>query len=146
MDYVIRAMEIEDYQDVLALWDASEGVGLSSADAEQSIEIFLERNPGLSRVAHRREQLVGAVLCGHDGRRGYIHHLAVSRLCRREGIGSALVGRCLDGLRQIGIQKCHIFVFAVNSEAMVFWDRMGWTKREELTVMSMSIPEESGHA
>ena len=146
MDYVIRAMEIEDYEDVLALWEASEGVGLSGADTERSIAIFLERNPCLSHVAHRHGQLVGAVLCGHDGRRGYIHHLAVSKVCRREGIGSALVARCLGGLQQIGIQKCHIFVFQANPEAMAFWDRMGWTKREELAVMSMTIPEESGHA
>ena len=146
MDHAIRAMEIEDYEHVLALWEASEGVGLSSADTERSIAVFLERNPGLSQVAHRQGQLVGAVLCGHDGRRGFIHHLAVSKVCRREGIGSALVARCLDGLQECGIQKCHIFVFAANSEAMVFWDRMGWAKREELAVMSMSIPEKSGRA
>ena len=146
MDYVIRAMEIEDYEDVLALWESSEGVGLSSADAKRSIAVFLERNPGLSHIAHRGEQLVGAVLCGHDGRRGYIHHLAVSRPCRGQGIGRELVARCLDGLQRIGIQKCHIFVFQANPEAAAFWDRMGWTKREELAVMSMRIPEESGQA
>jgi ribosomal protein S18 acetylase RimI-like enzyme len=140
MDYVIRAMEIGDYDHVHRLWKASEGVGLSSADTERSIAVFLERNPGLSHVAHHQGQLIGAILCGHDGRRGYIHHLAVSMACRKEGVGRALVAHCLDRLEQIGIQKCHIFVFAANTEAKVFWDRMGWIMRGELTVMSMSIP------
>ncbi|MFQ5903472.1 MAG: GNAT family N-acetyltransferase [Candidatus Binatia bacterium] len=79
MGIVIREMALQDYDEVLALWQTSEGVGLSDADLEEGVARFLDRNPGLSFVALDGEHLVGAVLCGHDGRRGYIHHLVVSK-------------------------------------------------------------------
>ena len=136
MSVVIREMTIEDYDAVLALWQVSEGVGLSDADSEESIGLYLDRNPGLSFVAHGGKHLVGAVLCGHDARRGYIHHLAVSKPHRRQGLGRALVERCLTALRQDGIDKCHIFVFADNQDTIAFWKSIGWTQRVELVVMS----------
>jgi len=74
--------------------------------------------------------------CGHDGRRGYIHHLAVSKPYRCQGVGRALAGQCLSALRAAGIHKCHLFVFDDNQEAIAFWKKMGWTQRIELTVMS----------
>ncbi len=136
MSIVIREMTIQDYDQVLTLWQASEGVGLSDADSEESIACYLERNPDISFVAHDGEHLVGAVLCGHDGRRGYIHHLAVSQSHRRQGLGRALVERCLSALRRDGIDKCHIFVFADNRDTIAFWKSIGWTQRVELIVMS----------
>jgi len=143
MNCRIGPMTIDDYDEVLALWKACEGIGLSSADSRESIAVFLNRNPGLSCVARRDGQLVGAVLCGHDGRRGYIHHLAVNESCRREGVGRDLVAACLRGLQRIGVQKCHVFVFADNSDAIVFWRGIGWTRRDELTMMSRSIPDQA---
>lgn len=136
MSVVIREMTIHDYEEVLSLWQASEGVGLSDTDSEQSIAGYLERNPGLSFVARDGEHLVGAVLCGHDGRRGYIHHLAVSKSRRRQGLGRALVERCLSALRRDGIDKCHLFVFAANRDTIAFWRSIGWTQRVELIMMS----------
>jgi ribosomal protein S18 acetylase RimI-like enzyme len=133
---VIREMTIGDYEEVLALWRASVGVGLSDADLEESIASYLHRNPGLSFVAHDGEQLVGGVLCGHDGRRGYIHHLAVSESHRRRGLGRALVERCLSALGRAEIDKCHIFVFAANRDTIAFWKSIGWTQRVELIMMS----------
>ena len=135
-------MSIQDYDGVLALWQASDGVGLSDADSEESMGRFLDRNPGLSLVALEGGEIVGAVLCGHDGRRGYVHHLAVSELHRRKGVGRALVKRCLSALRTVGIHKCHIFVFAENQDAIAFWQRVGWTERVELTMMSRYITDE----
>jgi len=139
MSIVIREMAIEDYDEVLALWQTSEGVGLSDADSEEGLARFLDRNPGLSFVACDGEHLVGAVLCGHDGRRGYIHHLAVSKPHRRKGLGRALVGRCLSALRRDGIGKCHIFVFGDNNDTIAFWKSIGWTQRVELMMMSQYI-------
>lgn len=139
---MIREMSIQDYDGVLALWQASDGVGLSDADSEESMGRFLDRNPGLSLVALEGGEIVGAVLCGHDGRRGYVHHLAVSELHRRKGVGRALVKRCLSALRTVGIHKCHIFVFAENQDAIAFWQRVGWTERVELTMMSRYITDE----
>lgn len=104
--------------------------------SEEGVARFLDCNPGLSFVAREGGQLVGAVLCGHDGRRGYIHHLAVSKPYRCQGVGRALAGQCLSALRAAGIHKCHLFVFDDNQEAIAFWKKMGWTQRIELTVMS----------
>ena len=133
---VIREMTIRDYDQVVGLWQSSEGVGLSDADSREGVARFLERNPGLSFVARDGQHLVGVVLCGHDGRRGYIHHLAVSKSHRRQGLGRALVERCLSALRRDGIDKCHLFVFAANGDAITFWKNVGWTERVELIMMS----------
>ncbi|HIC90022.1 MAG TPA: GNAT family N-acetyltransferase, partial [Anaerolineae bacterium] len=102
----------------------------------------LDRNPGFSFVARDGRLLVGAILCGHDGRRGYIHHLAVYRRHRHKGIGRELVERSLHALKRVGIRKCHIFVFSDNQEAIAFWKHIGWTERIELTMMSQRIVDE----
>jgi ribosomal protein S18 acetylase RimI-like enzyme len=136
MEVAIRTMEIGHYPAVLDLWQATEGVGLSSADNPEAIAQFLDRNPGLSAVAVEGQRVVGAVLCGHDGRRGYIHHLAVHPAYRRGGLGRALVRHCLQQLRLAGIAKCHLFVFASNDSGRAFWRATGWTERQELIMMS----------
>ncbi|MFQ5400508.1 MAG: GNAT family N-acetyltransferase [Anaerolineae bacterium] len=132
----ITEMSAGEYNEVHTLWQVAEGVGLSRSDTKESVARFLERNPGLSFVAHDGGRTVGAVLCGHDGRRGYIHHLAVHPRYRRRGIGRALVERCLLALRQAGIDKCHLFVFNSNQEAIAFWKSIGWQHRIELSMMS----------
>lgn len=129
-------MTIGDYLQVYALWGKTEGVGLSDADARENIEQFLDRNRGTSFVAYDNERLVGAVLCGNDGRRGYIHHLAVAKTHRRNGIGGRLVGECLKKLGEINIHKCHLFVFVDNRGAIEFWEKIGWEQRGELLLMS----------
>jgi ribosomal protein S18 acetylase RimI-like enzyme len=136
MSTIIREMMVGELREVKDLWDASHGVGLSAADSETAIARFLQRNPGLSFVALNRDNIVGAVLCGHDGRRGYLHHLAVVTTHRRRGIGRRLVTRTLESLRAVGIDKCHLFVFTENESAINFWDKIGWTHREELAMMS----------
>ncbi|MBN2004426.1 MAG: GNAT family N-acetyltransferase, partial [Anaerolineae bacterium] len=90
-----RTLTLSDYNAVLALWQSSEGVGLSDADSREAIGRYLARNPGLSFTAWDGDELTGAVLCGHDGRRGYVHHLAVKPAHRRQGLGKALAARCL---------------------------------------------------
>ena len=135
----IRAMTIADYDDALALWQAIEGLGLSAADSREAITRYLARNPGLSFVAHADTgELVGAVLCGHDGRRGYLHHLAVRPDCRGHGLGRDLAGHCLAALRAEGIDKCHLFVKRSNTAGQAFWQQTGWTERS-LVLMSKDI-------
>lgn len=141
MNFVIREMTIRDYDKVIALWESSEGVGLSDADSKEGIVGFLDRNHGLSVVALDGENLVGAILCGHDGRRGYIHHLAVAVSHRRNGIGQALVDQCITKLKSIGIGKLHIFVFTENQDAIAFWEKIGWKQRIELTMLSQSTKD-----
>ena len=135
----ITEMSVEDYDEVMALWQRTEGIGLSDADARENIERYLARNRGLSFTAREGGHLVGAVLCGHDGRRGYLHHLAVVAPHRGQGVGKALVDRALGALRAIGIRKCHLFILADNVVALTFWKRIGWMERTDLKVMSKSM-------
>ncbi len=139
MGVEIREMTIRDYEPVYALWSKSEGIGLSDADSKEGIKRFLARNPGFSFVAVDSGQIVGAALCGHDGRRGYIHHLSTSQSHRRQGIGRSLVGRCMYALMRIGIGKCHLFVFGDNQGAIDFWEQVGYAQRVELVMMSQQI-------
>lgn len=136
MSAALRPMTIADYEDAFALWKETEGIGLSAADERPAIARYLARNPGLSLVATESGQMVGTVLCGHDGRRGYIHHLAVAREWRGRGVGRDLVGRCVEALAAEGIAKCHIFVYARNTDGQGFWRATGWTMRDDLSVMS----------
>lgn len=132
-------MRIEDYDEVLALWRATENVGLSGADSRQGIERFLAANPGLSFTARSDGKLVGALLGSTDGRRGYLHHLAVRLQFRRLGLGRALVERSLQALAARGIQKCHIFVFGGNQEGFRFWEEVGFRRRTDIVIMSKEL-------
>jgi len=136
----VREITISDYQAVLSLWRGCQGIGLhSDVDCEYGIGLYLARNPGLSFVATERGRIVGAVLCGQDGRRGYLHHLAVAENYRRCGIGTALVDNVLGQLRQKGISKCNGFVLEGNIDALAFWQSIGWAERDDLKVVSKNI-------
>ena len=139
MGFEIYEMNIEDYDKIYQLWEMSDNIGLSKADSLFGITKFLERNPGMSYVAWDGDTMVGVALCGHDGRRGYIHHLMVRPDYRRHGIGRSLVGRCMYALTRIGIQKCHLFIYEDNEEGASFWESLGWTQRVELTMMSQYL-------
>ncbi len=136
MAIVYRGMTSDDYQPVYDLWTKTEGIGLSQADSPEGIAQFLARNPDLSYVAVADEQIVGAAMCGHDGRRGYLHHVAVAANYRRQGIGAALADHCLSALAAIRIDKCHLFVKADNVEGHAFWQRVAWIGRDDIRMMS----------
>lgn len=140
----LRKFTIDDYDEVFALWRASEGIGLGASDTRESIAAFLDRNPGLCLTARDGGVLAGAVLCGHDGRRGYLHHLAVSVAYRRRGVGRLLVKQCIQALATLGISRCHIFVFQANESARAFWEREGWWVRDDLWLMSREVSGETG--
>lgn len=133
---MIREMEIEDYNEVISLWKKTEGIGLSKADERENIEFFLNRNRGLSYVFIINNKIIGTVLCGHDGRRGYIHHLVVDNIYRSNKIGSKLISASLEKLKEIGIGKCHLFVFNKNELGQKFWNGTGWSLREDLLIFS----------
>lgn len=136
MSIVVRHFAIDDHARVLALWTQCPGVGISDADTRENIAAYLHRNPGMSFVAEAEDTLVAAVLCGHDGRRGYLNHLAVLPSFRRRGIGRILVDRCLEALHRAGIAKCHLFVFPENETGLGFWQEMGWIRRTDLCIVS----------
>jgi len=134
IDY--RPFTMQDFDDAYALWKRTEGMGLSCSDGPTAIERFLVRNPGLSFVASLEGRLVGTLIAGHDGRRGYLYHLAVGEDVRGQGIGRELVSRVLAELKAQGIDKAHLFVFGDNESGKAFWRKVGWTERIDLVVMS----------
>lgn len=136
----LRPLTSADYATVRVLWEASEGIGLNESDTPEAIALFLERNPGLSLVAlDTAVKIVGAVMCGHDGRRGYLHHLAVTPAARGRGLGRAMVNQCLASLRALGIPKCNIYLYANNESGRAFWTHEGWAVRDDLLVMQRGI-------
>jgi N-acetylglutamate synthase len=135
---VIRPFRAEDHAAALALWRSDPGVGLSSADEFNSIARFLNRNPGTNFVAESEDQIVGTILCGHDGRRGLIHHLAVATTCRRRGVGLSLLRAGLSAMHAAGIDKCHLLVFKSNEPGLAFWHAVQAVAREELALFSLS--------
>ncbi len=139
MKFAISHLTIDMYDQVITLWEQCEGIGLSDADSRENIRLYLERNPDMSFVAQDDGLIVGAVMCGHDGRRGYFYHLAVRPDYRRRGIGRKLIDRCLSALRSVSIQKCHIFIFNDNADGVQFWKDIGWTYRTDISVMSKDI-------
>ncbi|XEC93087.1 GNAT family N-acetyltransferase [Paenibacillus tarimensis] len=137
--YNYREMVIDDYEPVIALWRRIEGLALSEADSRESIQYYLNRNSGLSFVCEHNDRIVGTVLCGHDGRRGYIYHAAVDPEHRGHRIGTGLVARSLKQLRKTGIMKCHIMVIADNELGRQFWGQSGWMKRDGILLYSADV-------
>ena len=125
----IRPMTFDDYAAVMALMSGTPGIAVRAADSPEAIGRYLARNPGLSLVAEEDDGLIGCVFCGHDGRRGYLHHVVVVPGRRGQGIGRALVARALDGLAALGIYKTHLDVFADNDAAVAFWQATDWQRR-----------------
>ena len=136
-------MTLRDYPAVYQLWSETPGVDLTRADEFVDIERFLKRNPESSAVAFDGERLIGAVLCGHDGRRGFLHHLAVDPEYRRMGIGRNLVDICLASLQSQGIEKCHLFIRKDNVSGLEFWKASGWAERITLTMASRTLDPDS---
>ena len=137
--YQIEPMSIADYHAVVHLWQNAEGIALDDTDSRPAIRRYLARNPALSFVAWSGHDLVGAVLCGHDGRRGYLHHLTVTPGHRRQGLGQKLVQACLDRLKQLGIHKCNIYLFSDNTEGAKFWIKNGWVERDGIRLLQKAI-------
>jgi ribosomal protein S18 acetylase RimI-like enzyme len=127
-----------DYDEVIAFWKEEEGIGLSEADERDGMALYLARNPGMSLIVRDGNSVIGAVLCGHDGRRGYLHHLTVASSHRHQGIGKTLVKSCLQRLREEGVQKCNVFLYSDNAEGEKFWRVMGFANRLDLKVMQRS--------
>jgi ribosomal protein S18 acetylase RimI-like enzyme len=132
----IRELLPDDYDAVIALWRASDGVTIRDVDQRAPLSAYLVQHRGLSFVAVDGGVIVGSTLCGTDGRRGYLQHVAVAKSHRRRGIASALVDRSVCALAERGIDKCHLMVLADNADARAFWTRIGWKDRSDIRLMS----------
>ncbi|MCI7804883.1 MAG: GNAT family N-acetyltransferase [Oscillospiraceae bacterium] len=136
----IRIMKIEDYESVYALWLSCSGMGLNNIDdSEDGIRRFLERNPDTCFVAEENSVIVGVIIAGNDGRRGYIYHTAVSPEYRHRGIASQLVDKVMKSLSELGISKVALVVFERNETGNSFWEKQGFTQREDLVYRNKSI-------
>lgn len=143
-NYKIRAMAPEDYDRVYALWKTIKGFGIRSVDdSREGVERFLTRNPGCSVVAEQDGQIVGSILCGHDGRHGSLYHVCVREDCRRSGIGKAMVVHCMEKLRQEKVNKVCLIAFTKNDLGNAFWKTIGWTRREDLNYYDFVLNEEN---
>ena len=138
----IRKMKIEDYEAVYRLWLSCKGMGLNSVDdSREGIEKFLRRNPETCFVAEKDGKIAGVILASNDGRRGYIYHTAVSPEQRRQGIASRLLDAVLAAFENIGITKVALVVFERNADGNAFWEKAGFTVREDLVYRNKSIAE-----
>ena len=133
---MIRPMTKEDYDEIFAMWQITTKRALSKADERSQIERYLDRNPGMSQVAVVDGKIVGTVLAGHDGRRGFIHHMAVLPEYRRRHIGHRLAEKAIEMITNDGIDKTHIFCYRNNDTGQNFWKDFGFKKREDVFVFS----------
>lgn len=138
----IRIMTIKDYEGIYKLWISSVGMGLNNLDdSKEGIEKFLRRNPETCFVAEENTEIVGVILAGNDGRRGYIYHTAVDPGYRHQGIGTALVQAVMESLKSLDINKVALVVFSRNTDGNAFWERLGFTTREDLVYRNKAIAE-----
>lgn len=133
---IIREMTIEDYDEVYEMWQITSKRALSKADEKPQIERYLRRNYGMSQVAVADGKIVGTVLAGHDGRRGFIHHMAVLPEYRRNRIGHLLAQKAIEKISAEGIDKTHIFCYQNNETGQSFWKDFGFKKRDDIFVYS----------
>lgn len=140
----IVEMKISNYEDIFILWTSTPGMGLRNLDdSKEGIDKFLRRNPTTNFIAEEDGEIVGSILCGHDGRRGYIYHTAVDMRYRGKGIGKNLVNSVINALKLEGINKATLVVFTNNEVGNGFWRSMGWEKREDLNYYNLSINKEN---
>lgn len=141
---MIRAMEIEDYDKVYGLWKKIKGFAMRSIDdSREGVARFIQRNPGISVVAEENGQIVGAILCGHDGRRGCMYHVCVDPDWRRKKIGIRMVVFAMEALKKEKISKISLIAFMENDAGNAFWNRIGWTRRKDLNYYDFVLNREN---
>ena len=144
MDFKIREMQMEDYANVYRLWMGIRGFGIRSIDdSKEGVERFLRRNPTTSIVAETDRGIVGAILCGHDGRRGCFYHVCVEEGYRKHGIGKAMAVAAMKALQAERINKVCLIAFADNEVGNQFWKSVGWTFRQDLNYYDFTLNEEN---
>ena len=136
----IRPMTIADYDGVYDLWISTPGMGLNTTDdSREGIARYLRRNPATCFVAEEDGRIVGVIIAGHDGRRGFIYHTAVRPECRKQGIATQLVEHAMAALEKEGIHKAALVVFERNALGNAFWERIGFEERTDLVYRNRSI-------
>lgn len=141
---MIRLLTIMDYEEIYHLWLRTPGMGLNSLDdSREGIKKFLEKNPATSFVAVEDAHIVGVILSGHDGRRGYLYHACVEEAYRRRCIGKELLGHVTEAMKAEKISKLSLVCFKDNAPGNSFWDREGWKLRRDLNFYDIVIIPQS---
>ncbi len=136
----IRTMKIEDFEKIYDLWIHTEGMGLNTIDdSRDGIAKYLLRNPNTCFVAEDNEKLIGVIMSGHDGRRGFIYHTTVRKEYREQGIGKKLVDSALKALEAEGIHKVALVAFEKNVSGNAFWEKAGFSVRNDLVYRNKNI-------
>lgn len=143
-EFTIRKMTPDDYEGVSALWSTIGGFAIRSIDdSKEGVTRFLNRNPETSVVAVSDGKIVGAILCGHDGRRGCLYHVCVNKEYRLNGIGKAMVVFCMKALQAEKINKVSLIAFTKNDIGNAFWNSLTWTKRVDLNYYDFTLNTEN---
>ncbi len=141
---MVRTMTIDDYEEVSLLWHKIKGFSIRSIDdSREGVARFLKRNPDSSVVAVEDSRVVGAILCGHDGRRGCMYHVCVDPEYRMRGIGKSMVVFAMNALKKEHISKVSLIAFTKNDVGNKFWRCIGWTKREDLNYYDFVLNSEN---
>ena len=141
---MVRVMTMEDYDQVKELWNSIQGFGIRSMDdSREGVARFLKRNPTTSVVAEEDGKVVGAILCGHDGRRGCLYHVCVHKDYRMRGIGKSMVAFAMEALKKEEINKVSLIAFTKNDIGNAFWKEIAWTKREDLNYYDFTLIEKN---
>ncbi len=144
LTYTIREMKLEDYEAVDALWMGIKGFGIRSIDdSKEGVARFIKRNPTTSIVAEADGEIVGAILCGHDGRQGCFYHVCVREDLRKHGIGKAMVVAAMKALQEEKINKVCLIAFADNQVGNEFWKSVGWTFRQDMNYYEFILNQEN---
>lgn len=144
MDVTIRTMTSEDYEGVKKLWLTIKGFAIRSIDdSKEGVMRFIRRNPSTSVVAVHGDEIIGAILCGHDGRRGCFYHVCVREDMRMHGVGKAMVVKCMEELRKEHINKVSLIAFTSNDIGNSFWKKIGWTQRLDLNYYDFTLNKEN---
>ena len=140
----IQPMTVDDYDAVRALWMTISGFGIRTLDdSPADIRRFILRNPTTSVVARVEDRIVGSILCGSDGRQGSLYHVCVAREYRRRGIGTKMVGYCMQQLKLMGINKVSLIAFTRNDAGNAFWKQIGWTRKTDVNYYEFILNQEN---
>ena len=136
----IENFSMKDYGEIIQIWKAS-GINMGSSDSKEEIEIVFHRNPELFLVGKIDDEIISVVIGGFDGRRGYIHHLAVSPKYQRKGYGTQLINELNERFKKMGVHKVHLFIENENDKVINFYKKLDWEIRDDLIMMSF-VPDE----
>lgn len=141
-DILIRVMKVEDYKKMFKLWNQVKGLGIRSVDdSEENIVNFIKRNPATSFVAESEGEIIGTLMCGHDGRRGCFYHVCVREDFRKKGIATGMAKRALEALKKENINKVNLMAFRNNKTGNKFWQDLGWNMRDDVNLYEYNLNE-----